>query len=66
MGYSRASRLYSLDVDASDVGLGGVLSQEQEGREHIIAYGSRRVNQAERNFCVTQKRIIGNSVFCGI
>ena len=32
MGYPRNAGLYSLDVDASDVGLGGILSQEQEGR----------------------------------
>ena len=55
MGYPRNAGLSSLDVDASEVGLGGILSQEQEGRERVIAYGSRALNRAERNYCVTQK-----------
>ena len=36
------SKPYILDSDASDGGIGGVLSQEQyDGLERVIAYGSR-------------------------
>ena len=32
---------FILDVDASDIGIGGVLHQEQNGKEKVIAYASR-------------------------
>ena len=36
------------DVDASDVGIGGILHQIQEGRERVIA-----LNKTEKNYSVT-------------
>ena len=63
MGYPRNAGLYSLDVDASNLGLGGILSQEQEGRERVIAYGSRALNRTERNYCVTQKELLAIRYF---
>ena len=63
MGYPLSVGLYSLDVDASDVGLGAVLSQEQNGRERVIAYGSRALNRAERNYCVTHRELLAIRYF---
>ena len=34
-----------LDTDASNVGIGGVLSQLQDNKEKVIAYGSKKLNQ---------------------
>ena len=37
---------YIVDTDASDYGIGGVLSQNIEGTEHVIAYYSKSLNPA--------------------
>ena len=54
---------FYLDVDASDVGIGGILHQMQEGKEKVIAYASRALNKAERNFCITEKELLAVRFF---
>lgn len=49
---------FILDTDASDHGIGAVLSQSQEGTEKVIAYFSRVLNKAERNYCVTRRELL--------
>ncbi len=49
---------FMLDVDASGVGIGGVLSQIQGARERVIAYASRAMNKAERNYCITEQELL--------
>lgn len=46
-----------VDNDASNVGLGAVLSQEGENGEQVIAYYSRSLNRPERNYCVTRREL---------
>ncbi len=48
---------YIVDTDASEVAVGGVLSQVQEGHERVIAYASHTLNRAQRNYCVTLREL---------
>ena len=58
LGYPDPSLQYILDTDASDVGVGAVLSQIQEGRERVVAYYSKTLSPAERNYCVTRRELV--------
>ena len=58
LGYPDPRLEYILDTDASDVGIGAVLSQVQDGRERVIAFYSKTLNPAERNYCVTRKELV--------
>lgn len=50
---------FVLDTDASDAGIGAVLSQLGEnGSERVVAYGSRCLNKQERNYCTTRKEML--------
>ena len=49
---------YIVDTDASDYGIGGVLSQNVEGTEHVIAYYSKSLNPAQQKYCTTRRELL--------
>lgn len=49
---------FVVHCDASAYGLGGMLSQEIDGREHPIAYVSRSLNKAEQNYSATEREAL--------
>ena len=53
-----------LDTDASDIGIGAVLSQfDVNGRERVIAYASRSLSKPERRYCVTRNELLSVVTF---
>ena len=50
LAYPCFETLFQLETDASNIGLGAVLFQKQDGRRHVIAYASRRLKKHERNW----------------
>ncbi|MCG8078348.1 MAG: Ty3/Gypsy family RNase HI domain-containing protein, partial [Candidatus Thiodiazotropha taylori] len=49
---------YLLDCDASNVGVGAVLSQIQNGEEKVISYFSKCLSRSERQYCTTRKELL--------
>ena len=49
---------YIVDTVASDYGISGVLSQNIEVTEHVIAYYSKSLNPAQQKYCTTRLELL--------
>ena len=49
---------FVLDTDASNLAIGAVLSQIQNGEEKVIGYYSHALSKPETNYCVTRKELL--------
>ncbi|CAG2220985.1 unnamed protein product [Mytilus edulis] len=56
--YPVTDKTFILDTDASNYAVGAVLSQEHDGREHVIAYMSKALNKHEISYCTTRKELL--------
>lgn len=50
LGFADPKSPYVLHTDASTIGLGAVLYQEQQGQKRVIAYASRGLSQCEARY----------------
>lgn len=57
-GYPDFRLLFVVHVDASSTGLGATLYQTQNGRPTVIAYGSRTLSSAERNYSAYRREFL--------
>ncbi|GBM66543.1 Retrovirus-related Pol polyprotein from transposon 297 [Araneus ventricosus] len=55
--YPRTDKDFILNTDASNEGIGAVLSQNTGNEERVIAYFSKSLGKPERNYCVTRKEL---------
>jgi hypothetical protein len=58
IAYPPPGEKFTVDTDASNLGIGAALSQVQDRQEHVIAYYSKALNKAEGNYCFTQRELL--------
>jgi len=58
LAYPDPAKEYILDTNASDHNVGAVLSQVQGRSEVVVAYYSKTLAAAEKNYCTTRKELL--------
>ena len=58
LAYPDMTKPFILDTDASGFGVGAVLSQKSGEKEDVIAYFSKSLSKAERQYCVTRRELL--------
>ena len=64
LAFATETGKYILDTDASNFGLGGVLSQIQDDVERVIAYCSRALRPSQRRYCTTKRELLAAVAMC--
>ena len=63
LAYPDFNKEFILDTDASDYGIGGVLSQVEGNEERVIGYASRSLTKPERRYSTTRKELLAIFAF---
>ena len=58
LAYPDAAAQFVVDTDCSQYAMGGVLSQVVDGVERPIAFGSKLLNSAQRQYCATYRELL--------
>ena len=49
---------FEVMCDASDLAMGDVLGQREDGKPYVIYYASKTLNEAQRNYTTTEKELL--------
>ena len=52
------SKPFTIQVDASDLEIGAIVLQEENGKKVPVAYASRKPKQSERSYAVIEKECL--------
>ena len=66
LAYPNDKGMYIVDTDASNFGIGAVLSQVQNGQERVIAYASKSLSSSQRRYCTTKRELLAVVHFVGV
>ena len=44
--------------DASDLAIGALLGQREDGKPHVVYYASKTLNEAQRNYTTAKKELL--------
>ena len=59
LSYPQFDKCFILQTDATDMGLGAVLTQyDSSGQEHVISYASRPLSNREKAYSATEKEAL--------
>ena len=58
LAYPSQNDHFVLDTDASNYGMGAVLSQKQDNSEKVVCYFSKSFCGPERKYCVTRRELL--------
>ena len=58
LAYPSQNDYFVLDTDASNYGMGNVLSQIQDNSEKVVCYFSKSFSGPERKYCVTRRELL--------
>ena len=64
LAFPTETGLYILETDASNLGLGGVLSQVQNNQERVVACCSRALRPSQRCYCTTKREMLAAVAMC--
>ena len=66
LSYPKDKGRFIVDTDASNFGIGAVLSQIQDGQEKVIAYASKSLSKSQRRYCTTKRELLAVVHFLGV
>ena len=49
---------FEVMCDTSDLAVGAVLGQREEGKSYVVYYASKTLNEAQRNYTTTEKELL--------
>lgn len=63
LAYPKPEGQFVLDTDASNIGIGGVLHQIQDGKEKVVAYASKKLDKSQQRYSVTRRELLAMVTF---